>query len=224
MSDNPGVSEKTMIKPSIRAYSLNEIYHFIKIKEYPEEFLEYLQIVPGNIKKLLIDMGVEHEYFVINETKIEGLFHAEEKTIEHDNKNENENIQPNIDVKSEPFTIEETNKRQDNFIQENNPDVGTIDKSDSQDDETLYENMRFGDSITVNRLVLHEMKYPLCREHGKEYQNINVNISLAKGKFEFSTRCCPICKKLYIKKKNFQGVKEIFDRKKIVYAWIPEDE
>ena len=216
------MSNKT-IKQSIRAYSLSEIYHFIEIKEYPEEFLKYLQAAPDNIKKLLIDMGLEQEYSVTNEAEIPELIHAEEKTINHEYKTKSENISPNNDARIEPITklikvMKAIASRR--VIQL----VSTIDKSDSQDDETLYANMRFGDSITVKRLVLHEMKYPSCRKHAIEYQNINVKISLPKGEFVFSTRCCPICKKLYVKKKNFQGVKDLLDRKKVDYAWIPEDE
>lgn len=212
-----------MIKHSIRPYSLNEISHFIDSKKYPEEFLKYLQVAPDNIKIILSEMGLEHEYSVIKETISVDVLQTEEETLIQ--KNDNEGKQPNNAVISEPNTIKTASlKQEDSITQKSKPPVATTDNSDRQDDETLYENMRFGDSITVKRLVLHEMKNPACAKHAKEYQNINVNISLTQGKFVFRTKCCPLCKKLYIKKNYFQGVKELFDRKKIDYAWISEDE
>ena len=166
-----------------------------------------------------VDKTKYREKYIIQLGEYEKLMHQ----IYPEYKTKSENISPNNDARIEPITklikvMKAIASRR--VIQL----VSTIDKSDSQDDETLYANMRFGDSITVKRLVLHEMKYPSCRKHAIEYQNINVKILLPKGEFVFSTRCCPICKKLYVKKKNFQGVKDLLDRKKVDYAWIPEDE
>ncbi len=209
----------TVINNSIRIYNIKEIYQFIENKEYPEEFQRYLRAAPDNIKNLLNKMGMEQSYLSVEEDKTENALYAEAIAINEEPAKEI--IQPDRKTENVLPTVDEA--RKEDHIPKELPKTDSSGAINKQKDENLYENLRFGDSITVKRLVLHEMTHSSCIIHGSEYQNIRVVISLPKGEFAIRTRCCPQCKKLYVKKENFQGVKKLLDRKNVNYTWIPED-
>ena len=220
--------KQTMINNSIRFFSVDEIKKYIKENRYPNDFVEYIKVAPAYIISILDDMGMANSVLdIAQEPKaeppksIESLHMSDtaesvqEMIMEHPQTVLEEIVCPKAteSLKAEQ-TIISCNK------DEPNKEELSI-KAESPTDADLYSNMKFGERILVNRLVLYETTDSKCEEHGLDYQTIRVVMRINKREFAVRTKCCPKCKKLYMKASNFQGIKGLLDKKKINYTWIP---
>lgn len=97
-----------------------------------------------------------------------------------------------------------------------------------QDKEELknnpYAKLKFTKRIYVQCLIIHEQINTNCEKHMMPYTDIQVLIQLRKGRYSLVTSCCPMCKKLYMDKERYNGMKSLFKKKQMDYEWIPSRE
>lgn len=104
-----------------------------------------------------------------------------------------------------------------------NPELsGKINKDNLNNNP--YAKLKFNKRIYVGRLVLHELVNTSCEKHMLSFIDIQVFVQLRKGKYSVITKCCPMCKKLYMDNERFRNMNSLFKRKQMDYEWIPSGE
>lgn len=218
-----------MINKSIRFFSVEEIKGYIKDNNYPNDFIEYTKVAPASIKSILGNMGVVSSILDIaqacnnepTQKNESGLLidttDAPQIEKEHPHKQaEDPTFYKAIPVESDKAEQIVTKCSEGELNKEEHPT-----EAEGPNDADLYSSMKFGERISVNRLVLHETMGSVCKEHGIDYQTIRVVMRTNNHEFAVRTKCCPKCKKLYMKASYFQGMKGLLDKKRINYTWIP---
>ena len=184
-----------MINKSIRYFSVEEINRYIKENNYPNDFVEYIKSAPSNIISILSDMGAANS--VLNnaqEANYEPIQSTESSLLSDTAESKKTTMEPPdciVEGASDTKSIE-PRKACQNTIKYSGNEVGketVSEKTNIQNDADIYRNLKFGERISIHRLVLFETTNSMCKEHGIDYQTIRVAMQTKKHEFTIRTKC-----------------------------------
>lgn len=104
--------------------------------------------------------------------------------------------------------------------------LGTAENELYEKEFNIYEDINFEEKkkIEIRRLIIYERFDTFCQIHENKLIQKNIVVEGKKGKaHNFMAMCCTKCKRIFMKKIEYQNSKKVFDKKNIEYTWIPAE-